>query len=124
MYWYPRACGPLPRLHASPVLTSLQALGIFLRAQDCGWWKGLPMHVPGLDAQVIFKNLQHMHENSLPPTGALCQCKGGWSWAACNFKLKARDHTRVHTGGRNGRLVGWRMWWSLGTDNDPPVDST
>ena len=29
------------------------------------------------------------------------------------------------TGGRSkDRLMGWRMWQSLGTDNDPPADST
>jgi hypothetical protein len=42
--------------------------------------------------------------------------------------LEYQDWARLqgrgpHTGGRNDHLVGWRMWQSLGTDNDPPVDS-
>ncbi len=71
-----------------------------------------------LNAQVIITNLQSMHEKSLPPMGAQKR-----------MELEYQDWARMqgrgpHTGGCNDRLVGWRMWWSLGTDNDPPVDST
>ncbi len=44
------------------------------------------------------------------------------------MELEYQDWARLqgrglHTGGPKGRLVGWRMWSSLGTDNDPPADS-
>ena len=43
----------------------------------------------------LFKNLQHMHENPLPPTGA----QGGWS---CQYRDRARlqgrgPHPQVDT---------------------------
>jgi hypothetical protein len=45
------------------------------------------------------------------------------------MELEYQDWARLqgrgpHTGGRNDRLVGWRMWSSLGMGRDPPVDST
>jgi hypothetical protein len=64
-----------------------------------------------LNAQVIIKNLQNimMHAKSLPPTGA----RG-------RMELEYQDWARLqgrgpHTGGPKDRLVGWRMWSSLGT---------
>jgi hypothetical protein len=57
-----------------------------------------------LNAQVIIKNLQNMHEKSLPqPTGAQKR-----------MELEYQDWARLqdrgpHTGGRNGRLMGWQM---------------
>ncbi len=74
-----------------------------------------------LNAQVTrpgpIKNIQNMHAKSLPPTGA----RG-------RMELEYQDWARLqgrgpHTGGPKGRLVGWRMCWSLGTDNDSPADS-
>jgi hypothetical protein len=64
-----------------------------------------------LNAQVIINNPQNMHAKSLPPTGA----RG-------RMELEYQDRARLqgrgpHTGGPKDRLVGWRTWWSLGTDN-------
>ena len=52
-------------------------------------------------------------------------------WAAPRLRvgasavLRDRDQAR-EAGGPKCRLVEWRMWWSLGTENDPqaPADST
>ena len=59
-----------------------------------------------LNAQVMIKNLQSMHEKPLPPTGARRR-----------MELEYQDWAQLqgggphwHTGGRNDRLVGWRMW--------------
>ena len=57
-----------------------------------------------LNAQVIIKNLQNMHEKSLPPTGARGRME-------LEYQDWARLHGRgPHTGGAKGRLVGWRSW--------------
>ena len=57
-----------------------------------------------LNAQVIIKNLQNMHEKSLPPRGARKRMELEYQeWA----RLQGKG---PHTGGRNERLVGWRMW--------------
>jgi hypothetical protein len=60
-----------------------------------------------LNAQVIIKNLQNMHEKLLPPTVAQSPEDGagvsGLSRPAC----KACTGRGPHTGGRNDRLVGW-----------------
>ena len=57
-----------------------------------------------LNAQVSIKNLQSMHEKSLPPTGARRRMELEYQdWA----RLQGRG---PHTGGPKGRLVGWRMW--------------
>ena len=57
-----------------------------------------------LNAQVIIKNLQNMHEKSLPPTGARKRMELEYQeWA----RLQGKG---PHTGGRNERLVGWWMW--------------
>ena len=57
-----------------------------------------------LNARVLIKNLQTMHEKFLPPTGTRRR-----------MELEYLDWTRLqgrgpHTGGYNDRLVGWRMW--------------
>ena len=71
-----------------------------------------------LNAQVMIKNLQNMHEQSLPPTGARRRTE-------LDYQDRARLQGRgPHAGGRSDRLVGWPMWWSLVTHNVPPVDST
>ncbi len=45
-----------------------------------------------LNAQVTIKNLQNMHEKSLPPTGARGRMELEYQdWPGC----KAGDHTRV-----------------------------
>ncbi len=74
-----------------------------------------------LNAQVTIKSLQDMHakSRSLPPTGAR---------GRIIMELDYQDWARLqgrgpHTGGPKGRLVGWRMWYSLVTDNDSPADS-
>ena len=69
-----------------------------------------------LNAQVIIRNLQNMHAKSFPPTGARAR-----------LELECQDWARLqgkgpHTGGPKDRLVGWRMWQSLGTDNDSPAN--
>ena len=52
-----------------------------------------------LNAQVIIKNLQNMHEKSLPPTGARKRMELEYQdWA----RLQGRG---PHTGGPKGRLV-------------------
>ncbi len=57
-----------------------------------------------LNAQVIIKNLWSMHEKSLPPTRARMRMELEYQdWA----RLQGRG---PRTGGRNDRLVGWRMW--------------
>ena len=61
-------------------------MGIELNAQVC--------------TQVMIKNLQNMHEKSLPPTGARRR-----------MELEYQDWARLqgrapHTGGRSDRLVG------------------
>jgi hypothetical protein len=57
-----------------------------------------------LNAQVSIKNLQSMHEKSLPPTGARRRMELEYQdWA----RLQGRG---PHTGGPKDRLVGWRMW--------------
>ncbi len=69
-----------------------------------------------LNAQVMIKNLQNMHEKSLPPTPSS-------PGARRRMELEYQDWARLqgrgpHTGGRSDRLVGLvgvRMWWSQGT---------
>ncbi len=57
-----------------------------------------------LNAQLIIKNLQNMHEKSLPPTGARKRMELEYQeWA----RLQGKG---PHTGGRNERLGRWRMW--------------
>ena len=52
----------------------------------------IAMMATKLNAQVIIKNLQNMHEKSLPPTG-----RGeGWNWSIRTGPVcKARDHARA-----------------------------
>ena len=79
-----------------------------------------------LNAQVIIKNLQNMHEKSLPPTGARRRMELGYQdWA----RKGKGDWSLAHTGGRYDRQMGRRMRQRLWTDcvygrHDPPVDST
>ncbi len=48
-----------------------------------------------LNAQVIIKNLQNMHEKSLPPTAARGRGEG-WSWSIRTGPVcKAGDHARA-----------------------------
>ena len=64
-----------------------------------------------LNAQVIIKNLQNMHEKSLPPTGARRRMELAYQdWA----RLQGRG---PHTGGPFDRTIGWRSsrWYSPGT---------
>ncbi len=84
-----------------------------------------------LNAQVIIKNLQNMHAKSLPPTGTGACARGRieleyQDWARPAAALASIEGRGPHTGGPKlePRLVGWRMWWSLVTDNDSPADST
>ncbi len=72
-----------------------------------------------LGAQVIIKNLQNMHEKSLPPRDSEAKPPAGSLRLPVRVELSLRleyqDWARLqgrgpHTGGRNGRLVGWRMW--------------
>ncbi len=59
-----------------------------------------------LNAQVIIKNLQNMHEKSLPPTGARRRMELEYQdWA----RLQGRG---PRTGGPFDRTVtiGWRSW--------------
>ena len=84
-----------------------------------------------LNAQVPIKNLQSMHEKSLPPTGVRRRMEIEYQRDRklhLQFPV-TQDWARLqgrapHTGGHNDRLVAWRMWLSLGTDKTPPVDST
>jgi hypothetical protein len=66
----------------------------------------IPMMGTKLNAQVIIKNLQNMHEKSLPPRA---------TGARRRLELEYQDWARLpgrgpHTGGPKDRLVGWRMW--------------
>ena len=62
-----------------------------------------------LNVQVIIKNLQNMHEKSLPPTGARRRMELAYQdWA----RLQGRG---PRTGGPFDRTIGWRSWWSPGT---------
>jgi hypothetical protein len=66
-----------------------------------------------LNARVIIKNLQNMHEKSLrvPPTGARRRMELAYQdWA----RLQG---TEPRTGGPFDRTIGWRLsrWWSPGT---------
>ena len=57
-----------------------------------------------LNAQVIIKNLQNMHEKSLPPTGARRRMELAYQdWA----RLQGRG---PRTGGPFDRTIGWRSW--------------
>jgi hypothetical protein len=61
--------------------------------------------------QAIIKNLQNMHAKSLPLTEAAARRR---------MELESQDWARgpaCKTGDHTGR-----MWRSLGTDNDAPVD--
>ncbi len=54
--------------------------------------------------QVIIKNLQNMHEKSLPPTGARRRMELEYQdWA----RLQGRG---PRTGGPFDRTIGWRSW--------------
>ncbi len=75
-----------------------------------------------LNAQVTIKNLQNMHAKSLPPTGARGRME--LEYQDCQWPGARLQGSGPHTGGPRDRLVGWRMWWSLGTDNDSPAGST
>ncbi len=57
-----------------------------------------------LNAQVIIKNLQNMHEKSLPPTGARRRMELEYQdWA----RLQGRDHARADL---STAPWGWRSW--------------
>ena len=56
-----------------------------------------------LNAQVIIKNLQNMHEKNLPPTGARRRMELAYQdWA----RLQGRG---PRTGGPFDRTIGWRL---------------
>ncbi len=69
----------------------------------------IAMMATKLNAQVIIKNLQNMHEKSLPPTGARRR-----------MELEYQDWARLHWQGRGprtaggpfDRTIGWRSWYS------------
>ena len=64
----------------------------------------IAMMATKLNAQVIIKNLQNMHEKSLPPTGARRRMELAYQdWA----RLQGRG---PHTGGPFDRTIGWRSW--------------
>ena len=65
----------------------------------------IAMMATKLNAQVIIKNLQNMHEKSLPPTGARRRMELAYQdWA----RLQGRG---PHTGGPFDRtMIGWRSW--------------
>ena len=64
----------------------------------------IAMMATKLNAQVIIKNLQNMHEKSLPPTGARRRMELAYQdWA----RLQGRG---PHTGGPFDRTTGWRSW--------------
>jgi hypothetical protein len=77
-----------------------------------------------LNAQVTIKNLQGMHEKSLPPTvweregGCFCRSNfndGTTQTARGRMEREYQDWARLqgrgpHTGRRDDRLVGRRMW--------------
>ena len=64
----------------------------------------IAMMATKLNAQVIIKNLQNMHEKSLPPTGARKRMELAYQdWA----RLQGRG---PHTGGPFDRTIGWRSW--------------
>ncbi len=66
----------------------------------------IAMMATKLNAQVIIKNLQNMHEKSLPPTGAAARRR---------MELEYQDWARLQgrgprTGGPFDRTIGWRSW--------------
>jgi len=64
----------------------------------------IAMMATKLNAQVIIKNLQNMHEKSLPPTGARRRMELEYQdWA----RLQGRG---PRTGGPFDRTIGWRSW--------------
>ena len=64
----------------------------------------IAMMATKLNAQVIIKNLQNMHEKSLPPTGARRRMELAYQdWA----RLQGRG---PRTGGPFDRTIGWRSW--------------
>ena len=64
----------------------------------------IAMMATKLNAQVIIKNLQNMHEKSLPSTGARKRMELAYQdWA----RLQGRG---PHTGGPFDRTIGWRSW--------------
>ena len=64
----------------------------------------IAMMATKLNAQVIIKNLQNMHEKSLPPTGTRRRMELAYQdWA----RLQGRG---PHTGGPFDRTIGWRSW--------------
>ncbi len=137
------------RLHASPVLTSLQAPSSFAlpwvvegtshacsraigASRPPGPFQGVACRLgsfiiktasskkmfPGWTPRSSSRTSSTCTRTHFRPRERRAKEDSDGAGPAC----KARD--QLHTGGRNDRLVGWRMWWSLGTDNDPPVDST
>ena len=78
-----------------------------------------------LNAQVTIRYLQNMHAKSPPPTGAQRRMElehQDWAHLHCRPYDKPPPPPPRRRPAR--RLEGWRIWWSLGTDKDPPVDST
>jgi hypothetical protein len=66
----------------------------------------IAMMATKLNAQVIIKNLQNMHEKSLPPMGARRRMELEYQdWA----RLQGRG---PRTGGPFDRTIGWRSWCS------------
>ena len=64
----------------------------------------IAMMATKLNAQVIIKNLQNMHEKSLPPTGARRRMELAYQdWA----RLQGRG---PRTGGPFDHPIGWRSW--------------
>ncbi len=75
-----------------------------------------------LNAQVIIKNIQNMHEKSLPPTGARRRMELAYQdWA----RLQG---TGPRTGGPFDRTIGWHHRVAVVVEpwdgQDPPADST
>jgi hypothetical protein len=64
----------------------------------------IAMMATKLNAQVIIKNLQNMHEKSLPPTGARRRMELAYHWQDW-ARLQGRG---PHTGGLFDRIIGWR----------------
>ncbi len=64
----------------------------------------IAMMATKLNAKVIIKNLQNMHEKSHPPTGARRRLELAYQdWA----RLQGRG---PRTGGPFDRTIGWRSW--------------
>ena len=66
----------------------------------------IAMMATKLNAQVAIKNLQNMHEKSLPPTGARRRMELAYQdWARPEVQGRG-----PHTGGPFDRTIGWRSW--------------